>query len=115
MINETREQRIARREKIYQKKKAEEYESRKLALLHGDDSIISDIPLVCLRELRGNLENELSENMINYIDNYIRREENLIKDKRMASKSGRNEDRYPLRDAYAKFGAQGAFALMGLR
>lgn len=115
MINETREQRIARREKIYAKKKEEEYQLRKLSLLQGDDSIISDIPLSCLRELRANLENELSENIINCIDDYISSEEKIIKEKRMKSKSNRKEDGYPLREAYGKFGAQGAFALMGLR
>ena len=49
------------------------------------------------------------------IDRVINREETLIKEKRLDVKRNPRDERYPLRDAYVRYGAQGAFALMGLR
>lgn len=114
MIGESREQRIARREKIYAKKKAEEFETRKTALLKGDVSILEETPLVRIKELKEVLSEELSDDVMIMIDRVINREETLIKEKRLETKRN-SKDRYPLRDAYASYGAQGAFALMGLR
>lgn len=113
MIGESREQRIARREKIYAKKKAEEFETRKTALLKGDVSILEETPLVRIKELKEVLSEELSDDVMIMIDRVINREETLIKEKRLETKRN-SKDRYPLRDAYASYGAQGAFALMRL-
>ena len=115
MIGETREERIARREKIYAKKKAEEFETRKTALLKGDVSILDDTPLVRIKELKEVLSESLSDDVMIMIDRVIDREETLIKEKRLDAKRNSKDERYPLRDAYTSYGAQGAFALMGLR
>ena len=115
MISETREERIARREKIYAKKKVEEFETRKTALLTGNVSILDDIPLVRIKELKEVLSEALSDDVMIMIDRVINREETLIKEKRLDAKRNSKEERYPLRDAYTSYGAQGAFALMGLR
>lgn len=114
MINETREQRIARIEKIYAKKKAEEYETRRNALLKGDLSILDETPLICVKELREVLLEELSADILNKIDNVIKQKENLVKEKRLEAKRNAKNEQYPLRDAYAKYGAQGAYALIGI-
>ena len=82
MIGETREERIARREKIYAKKKAEEFETRKTALLKGDVSILDDTPLVRIKELKEVLSEALSDDVMIMIDRVINREETLIKEKR---------------------------------
>lgn len=114
MIVETREERIARKERIYANKKAKEFETRKTALLKGDVSILDETPLVRIKELKEVLSEALSDDVMIMIDRVINREETLIKEKRLDAKRN-SKDRYPLRDAYASYGAQGAFALMGLR
>ena len=114
MIGETRQERIARREKIYTKKKAEEFETLKTALLNGNVSILDETPLVRIKELKEVLSEELSADVMIMIDRVINREETLIKEKRLETKRNSKDNKYPLRETYVRYGAQGAFALMGL-